>query len=160
MNKRIVYYNNNKERALFLSKKYYDLNKDKILEKKRNHYLLNKKDKIKKVTQYQKEKYKTDINFKIKVLLRSRIIKAIKKKNKSSNTMNLLGVKNIEFLWNYLEKKFKKGMTRYNHGLWHIDHIKPCASFDLTKKEEQEKCFHYTNLQPLWSFENLSKNKY
>ena len=43
----------------------------------------------------------------------------------------------------------------------HIDHIKPCAKFDLTKKEEQEKCFHYTNLQPLWAIDNMMKsNKY
>ena len=32
---------------------------------------------------------------------------------------------------------------------WQIDHIKPCASFDLSKESEQKKCFHYTNLQPL-----------
>ena len=52
-------------------------------------------------------------------------------------------------------------MSWENHGTWHIDHRVPCAKFDLTKKEEQEKCFHYTNLQPLWAKDNLSKgNKY
>ena len=64
-----------------------------------------------------------------------------------------------EFVWNRLESQFKEGMTRDNHGFrgWHIDHIKPVSSFDLSDPEEQKKCFHYTNLQPLWWWENLSK---
>ena len=48
-------------------------------------------------------------------------------------------------------------MTKYNHGLWHVDHIRPCASFDLSKPKQQKICFHYTNLQPLWAHENSSK---
>jgi hypothetical protein len=51
-----------------------------------------------------------------------RILLALKGKCKSANTMNLLGVTNIEFIWNHLEKQFKQGMTRQNHGKWHIDH--------------------------------------
>jgi hypothetical protein len=61
------------------------------------------------------------------------------------------------FLKGYLAGKFKDGMTWENHGEWHIDHIKPCASFNLLDEGEQKKCFHYTNLQPLWASENLSK---
>ena len=51
-------------------------------------------------------------------------------------------------------------MTWENHGQygWHVDHIKPCALFDLTKIEEQKKCFHYTNLQPLWWRDNIKKS--
>jgi hypothetical protein len=68
----------------------------------------------------------------------------------------LLGC-SVSFLKGFLEAKFTEGMTWQNHGEWHIDHIKPCASFNLLDEEEQKKCFHYTNLQPLWAAENLSK---
>jgi len=89
-------------------------------------------------------------------ILRGRIYDVLRGHNKSNSTKNMLGC-TIEEFWIHLEKTFKPGMTRENHGLWHVDHIKPCASFDLTKPEEQAKCFHYTNLQALWAHENLSK---
>ena len=65
----------------------------------------------------------------------------------------------LEELKKHLESQFKPGMSWKNRGRngWHIDHIKPCASFDLSKSEEQHKCFHYSNLQPLWAKENLRK---
>jgi len=76
---------------------------------------------------------------------------------KSKRTMELLGT-SIDNFWSHLESKFKPGMSRNNYGKrWHIDHVVPCAYFDLTKPEEQFKCFHYTNLQPLWAKENLKK---
>jgi len=62
-----------------------------------------------------------------------------------------------------LETKFLEGMDWDNYGIygWHIDHIKPCSLFNLENIEEQKKCFHYTNLQPLWAIDNLKKgNKY
>ena len=55
------------------------------------------------------------------------------------------------------ENKFEDGMNWDNQGEWHIDHIKPCDKFDLSKEIEIEKCFHYKNLQPLWGLDNLSK---
>jgi len=57
----------------------------------------------------------------------------------------------------HLERQFKDGISWDNYGEWHIDHIRPCAKFDLSKPEEQRACFHYTNLQPLWEKENVSK---
>ena len=77
---------------------------------------------------------------------------------KAARTAELLGA-SIPEVWNHLEKQFQPGMTRKNHGLWHIDHIKPCVTFDLSDPEQQKKCFHYTNLQPLWAFDNISKGK-
>jgi hypothetical protein len=58
----------------------------------------------------------------------------------------------------HLEKQFKNGMTWQNYGQWHIDHIIPCAKFDLTDSEQQRKCFHFSNLQPLWAIENIVKS--
>ena len=63
-----------------------------------------------------------------------------------------------EKLRKHLEEQFENGMTWENIGKWHIDHIKPCAKFDLNLEEEKHKCFHYTNLQPLWAVDNLKKS--
>jgi hypothetical protein len=71
-------------------------------------------------------------------------------------TLELLGC-NSEFFKEYLENNFLDGMTWENYGEWHIDHMKPCAAFDLTNEDDQRKCFHYTNLQPLWALDNIIK---
>ena len=70
--------------------------------------------------------------------------------------MELIGC-NIDQLKKHLSKKFKNGMNWNNHGEWHVDHIKPCASFDLKCPVQQLACFNYNNLQPLWASENMSK---
>lgn len=57
-----------------------------------------------------------------------------------------------------LEQQFTEGMTWENYGEWHVDHIRPCVSFDLSIPEQQQECFHYTNLQPLWAKDNLQKS--
>ena len=91
--------------------------------------------------------------------LRSRLGSALKRKNieKGFSTMDLTGCQ-LSFLRGYIEAKFTEGMTWEKVGKEiHIDHIKPCCSFDLTKEEEQKKCFHYSNLQPLWARDNLVK---
>jgi len=99
-----------------------------------------------------------DINYRLIRLLRGRTSEALRRNSKAGHTRELLGC-SIQELKLYLESKFQPGMTWENHGTfgWHIDHVKPCASFDLSDAREQEKCFHYTNMQPLWAKENLSK---
>ena len=79
--------------------------------------------------------------------------------------MELLGC-TIEEFRKHLSDQFVEGMTWENHGVytldnpekWHIDHIIPCASFNLVLEEEQKKCFHYTNMQPLWGLQNIQKS--
>jgi hypothetical protein len=106
-----------------------------------------------------KTRRENDPNFKMRNTLRSRIWTVLKRKNttKLLSTLTLLGVDNVETVIKHIEKQFKNGMTWNNHGEWHLDHIKPCASFDLTCPVQQLACFNYKNLQPLEAFENMSK---
>ena len=150
------YYLKNKEKIKEREKQWYLKNKEKVNEKQKQYYLKNKEKVIEQKKQYIDQRRKKDPNFKLRYNLRARILVALKGTVKSESTIELLGC-SVKECWNHLEQQFKPGMTRKNHGLWHIDHIKPCASFDLTKPEEQKKCFHYTNLQPLWAAENMSK---
>ena len=124
-----------------------------------NYRKTNVKRISKHYIEYEKERKKTDPTFKLLKTLRSRLSNAIKNKGgrKCNTTINLTGC-DIPFLKGYLEAKFTEGMTWENHGKWHIDHIKPCCSFNLEDEEEQKKCFHYTNLQPLWATDNLVKS--
>lgn len=93
--------------------------------------------------------------------IRTRIYNAItykiKTNTKKDRTLKLLSC-SISFYMEYLSTKFLPGMSWGNYGLWEIDHIVPCASFELLTLEEQQKCFHYSNTQPLWAEENGSKN--
>jgi predicted nucleic acid-binding Zn ribbon protein len=173
----------NKENILLKKRKNYHENIEEEREKDRIYRSKNK-DKVSKWNKEQRlknpeyfkqyyEKYKsrsnelrrnrrkTDINFKLRGQIRSRIKGAIKDQwgVQSQKTIDLLGC-SVEEAKQHIEKQFKEGMTWDNWSFkgWHIDHIKPCASFDLTDPEQQKKCFHYTNLQPLWWWENLSKS--
>ncbi len=109
-----------------------------------------------KINQRSVLRYKTDINVRISRRLRSRTWDALKGNIKSGHIFSLLGC-DIEDFKKHLQARFQPGMSFENYGKWHIDHILPCASFDLSKPEEQKKCFHYTNLQPLWARDNLAK---
>jgi hypothetical protein len=90
-------------------------------------------------------------------MLRNRFRIALKKNLKHSSSIVLLGCSLDDFRF-YMEGKFQDGMTWENHGKWHIDHIKPCSSFDLSDPKQQEICFHYSNLQPLWAHDNQVKH--
>lgn len=98
------------------------------------------------------ERRKTDLNFKLRGLLRNRVGSALK----SGSAVKDLGC-SIEELKSYLESKFQPGMTWENHGKWHIDHIKPLCKFDLTNREQFIQACHFSNLQPLWAVDNIRK---
>jgi len=149
-------------------KRYYKLNKKRLKKYREEHkeyfknYSFKNKEKLNKNIRLRK---KHDIHFKIVTNLRTRLSQAIKQNIKSGHTIKLIGC-TIKQLKQHLEKRFKSGMNWNNYGRgcngkgmqeWHIDHVKPCCTFDLSKPSEQRKCFHYTNLQPLWAKENREK---
>jgi hypothetical protein len=112
---------------------------------------------------YNKLKRQTDPQWKLKANLRGRYLDALKrhtsggKVNKHHSAIKLLGC-DIEFYKQYLEQQFQPDMTWENHGIvWEIDHIKPCASFNLIDSKQQQECFHYSNTQPLYYSDNRSK---
>jgi hypothetical protein len=111
------------------------------------------------IRNWQRKKRDTDPQYRIGNRLRSRIWHAIQKGGgrKAFKTVELLGC-SIAEVRAHLESKFTDGMTWENVGKWHIDHIVPCSSFDLTDPEQQKRCNHYTNLQPLWAWQNLAKS--
>lgn len=96
----------------------------------------------------------------VRATLRHRIHMALRAQHshKTSRTTELIGC-SIEHLRLWLTFYFQPGMLWSNYGEWHIDHTRPCASFDLTDLAQQKECFHYTNLQPLWAQDNLKKGK-
>ena len=108
----------------------------------------------------RRSKLPYDSTARITSRLRSRISFALRAQNctKFHKSEILLGC-SVSFFKKHITKQFQPGMTWKNYGYygWHIDHIRPCISFDLSKVSEQLKCFNYTNLQPLWAKENLSK---
>ena len=179
------YYQANKERLKPIRKAWWEKNKDKATDyqreyRKRNpdnyQKTLNKgKEKFQKYSKEYREKnkklinekkyerLKTDYLFRLKELVRARIQSGlrqlVKGKKKSMKTIMYLGCSYSDYK-RYLEKKFKKGMNWSNMGGktgWQIDHIKPLASFDLTKESEQLIAFNYKNTQPLWAKDNLIK---
>lgn len=162
----------NLEKVKLQDKRKREKYKTKIAKRSKDYYYKNKKYLLKYAKQYRiknKERisirkreytklYEQRLEVKIIKRLRKRIRYALQNAKKSDTTLNLTGI-SIPELKKYIESKFKKGMNweKFKEGIIHIDHIKPCISFDLTKPEEQAKCFHYTNLQPLWASENLAK---
>ena len=146
----------NKEKQKQYEKKWRLNNKEKANQKCKEWRLKNKEYSKKYLSKYEKKRRKIDPNFKLIKNMRTRIWFALKRKYKSKSTIKLLGC-SIEECWQHLESKFQPGMTRENHGLWHVDHIIPCASFDLKCPVQQLACFHYTNLQPLWAIDNIKK---
>lgn len=139
----------------FLSE--YNKSKLNAINEKIKH---NKKEFNKKSSARVREKRRNNIQVRLISACRKRLWEAFSrkglKKNKNDHTIDLIGCSGGELV-EYLERKFKPGMTRNNYGKWHIDHIRPLVSFDLTDQKQLKEACHYTNLQPLWAEENLSK---
>lgn len=139
-------------------KYWYNINRAIYIDKAKKNYRLNREKRIKQISIRAKERKKTDIMFRLQLNLRKRFKIAFNNNQKTGSVTDNLGC-TIEELRQHLETQFEPGMTWGNYGFrgWHMDHIKPLCTFDLTNLEQFKEACHFTNLKPLWWQDNLSK---
>jgi len=139
-------------------RKYQKANPAKVNAAVKKWQTANRREVTKRNTAYRKRRCKVDLGFKLRGRLRNRIGSALRGKTKPGSAVKDLGCTVAE-LKTHLESLFQPGMTWDNWSMagWHIDHIKPLCSFDLTDPTQFKQACHYTNLQPLWAKDNLAK---
>lgn len=152
-----------KEHMTEYNKEYWIKTKDIQLKKHKIWKEANKNH----INEYRKnyakvwrlKQLKTNPKYRIIKNLRCRLYSAIKFGYglKTESTLHLLSC-TLDFFQEYISAKFEDGMSWNNYGKWHLDHIIPCNSWDLSKPEEVKMCFHYLNLQPMWGPLNSSKS--
>lgn len=153
------YYIKNKEQIKKKNSEYQKNNKEECTKRKLNwaHNNLEYKNNRK---MYFRNKRRNDIQYRLRDSLRSRIRVALTsyiKKERKGSAVRDLGC-NIQQLINYLENKFKQGMSWDNYGnVWHIDHIKPLSLFNLMDKQQFLNAVNYKNLQPMFAADNIRK---
>lgn len=150
----------NPEKHKLALAKHIEANRDKINARNSANRKENRALTRAKSTADGKRHYHSNVNNRISQNLRVRMRHALNYQSvkRQTSVYELVGC-TISQLRCYLEGMFKEGMSWENRRLWHIDHIKPCALFDLRELDRQKECFHYTNLQPLWAGENMKKGK-
>lgn len=153
-----IYSINNRDKILVKQQQYYIANKN-ILAKKKKEYQQRAENKAKRKEYkrlYESNRKHNDPLYRLTQNYKNRISKALKGiGRKSKSTEQLLGCKVDEFK-QHIEDQFTCGMTWENQGEWHVDHIIPLSSAKTL--EGIELLFHYTNCQPLWAKDNLSKS--
>ncbi len=152
------YHENNKEKINEYHKKYYKENKKEHRERTKKYEYLNRDKNNKYHREYSNKKFKTDLNFKLKCILRSRLWKALNGNPKASTTLKLLGCLIGEFK-SYVEEQFLPEMNWENIGIvWELDHKRACSKFDLTNLEQQKQCFHYMNFEPIFKTTKIAES--
>ena len=119
------------DKAIKQRKRRYEEHKEVILEKNRSRRKTPHARQL--ANKARKKMYHENVSFRISVNMRSRIRIALKGTHKFLRSSELLGC-SIENLKTHLESLFLDGMTwdNYCYNGWHIDHILPCSSFDLS----------------------------
>lgn len=159
------YYRANREKCRRQGKAYNA--RPEVKEAKRRYAIKHRPYIRARNQRRHRARLQSDIQYRLTVRFKSRLSSYFSAQGarKRHHSIELLGC-TIAYLKTHLESLWQTGMTWDNHGIyrvggdmtWHIDHIKPVASFDLTDSAQQKACFHWTNLQPLWAVDNLSKS--
>ena len=175
-----IRYHENKEEIDEKRRKYYRENREAIIERRKPYREKTREQSRKRAKEYyrkvmldpelrekrkkqnkdnHRQRYRKDPIYRLLSNIRGGLWSCVRGRTKTSSSLDYVGLTSEE-LMEHLEVKFTEGMTRENYGKWHVDHIRPLASFDFTapdKEEQLYKAWDYTNLQPLWASENQSK---
>ena len=148
-----LYYQTHRERI-----KAYIRSRRKIrAEYNRNWYQTHSESMKTYYRHYANHRRKTDPQYWLTSILRRRLSSALNGNYKSGSAVRDLGC-SIAYLKDWLEDHFLPEMTWKNRGKeWHIDHVRPLAMFDLRDRDQLLTACHYTNLRPLWAYDNLAK---
>ena len=149
------WYESNPERAKASRKEYYEKNYAQLKAAQKKWNEANQEKMKQYMNDYVKNRYKTDINYRLKSIINKRIRDGVRQKTKP--TIEYLGC-SLPYFMDWIECQFTPEMSWDNLGTyWQMDHVKPCASFDFSKEEDIYECYHWSNLQPLSSVENIVK---
>lgn len=145
-----------KDRIAEYQKEYAKENREQLAQYHKEWRAKN----LQKTRVYMRTRRKNDIQFRLREILRTRQTKALEGGYKTGSFIRDLGC-TISQLKFFLEGKFLEGMSweNYGHDSWHIDHVVPLSFFDLSDRKQFLRAVHYTNLQPLWSVDNLKKGR-
>jgi hypothetical protein len=136
---------------------YYEENRTRII----STVTAYRKDNRESYNAYRRKlrarKEAADLNYRLRRRMHARIANVLKGRRKDVPLLELLGC-SIEALRAYLAARFEPGMSWENYGFttWHIDHVRPLATFDLTNEAQLREACHFSNLRPLWAAENES----
>ena len=149
-----VWYIANPEKAKEQRKTWHDNNKERV-DENRQRWIDENAEKYEEYQRtYQRDRYRENMDYRIKTILNARIRSCLRK---SKKTLEFVGCDMITFK-RWIESQFDEHMTWDNMGTyWHIDHVKPCASFNFENEEDIKQCFLWSNLRPLEKRENMSK---
>lgn len=154
------YYQNNKQIIAVRSKVYVEKNREQANSRNKEWCNNNKERISKRSNERYRHKKVTNPQYCLALMLRGRFRDALKAQRVTSKlkAVTLIGC-TIEECKQHIEGQWLPGMNWSNNTIrgWHIDHIKPVNTFDLTDPEQQKQCFHYTNLRPLWGKDNQSR---
>lgn len=137
-------------------REHYQRNKERKQKINKRNYLINRENRIAAQAAYQKERYQNDPYYRLKCNLRTRLYNALDGVSKSSRTLELLGC-TVEQFKLHIERQFEEGMRWGERDSFHLDHIIPLAAFDLSDPEQLKYAMHWSNFQPLWKEDNISK---
>lgn len=110
-----------------------------------------------RLNKYWRDRSKNDLCFRLRKHVRTVIHNALSGKSKAARTLALLGCSSWQEFRDKIASRFKPGMSWDNWGEWHLDHVRPLASADMSNPEDQKAVFHIDNLEPKWAKDNNEK---